>query len=230
MGYEPTRTVFIPNGFNCDLYRPSTRHRRSVRAELGIAEQDVVIGLVARYHKMKDHYSFFAAAAELKRRVPNIKLLLAGPEVDGANTSLAEMVKTAGLSADTFLLGERDDLYRLYPAMDIATSASRYGEGFSNAIGEAMSSALPCVVTDVGDSAWLVGATGKVVPPMDVSGLANAWESLVTLGGAGRKRLGEEARKRIVENFALPAIVDRYENLYASVVNDKSIPMGNVKG
>ncbi len=111
-------------------------------------------------------------------------------------------------------MGERSDIPRLSAALDIACSASAWGEGFSNSIGEAMACAVPAVVTDVGDSAYLVGDTGRVVPPRDPSALAQGFGELIEAGVAKRRQLGEAARKRIELNFSLPAIVRRYEDLY----------------
>ena len=101
-------------------------------------------------------------------------------------------------------------------ALDIASSSS-YGEGFSNTIGEAMSCGVPCVVTDVGDSAWIVGDTGKVVPPCDPAALATALRELIEIGAEARRTLSKQARQRIVENFSLESVVRQYEDLYESV-------------
>ena len=102
----------------------------------------------------------------------------------------------------------------MYKAADIACSSSAWGEGFSNAIGEAMASGLPCVVTDVGDSAIIVGDTGRVVPPRDPDALAAALSSLLS---TDRVALGSAARRRIENNYSLGAVVSQYENFYRSL-------------
>ena len=103
---------------------------------------------------------------------------------------------------------------RLTTGFDIGASSSSFGEGFPNVIGEAMACGVPCVVTDVGDSALIVGQTGRVVPPRNPKELANAFHELVELGGEGRERLGMAARCRVQEHFDLPHIVARYQDLY----------------
>jgi glycosyltransferase involved in cell wall biosynthesis len=103
--------------------------------------------------------------------------------------------------------------------MDIATTASLSGEAFPVVIGEAMACEIPCVVTDVGDSALIVGDTGKVVAPSDPAGLAQAWEELMEAGPEVRRRLGAAARRRVAQNFALPAIVKRYQAIYEALVS-----------
>ena len=85
------------------------------------------------------------------------------------------------------------------------------------AIGEAMACGVPCVATDVGDSASIVGETGRVVPPRDPRALAAAWEELLALAPDARKRLGQAARLRIQERYDLASITRRYEDLYEAL-------------
>ena len=81
-----------------------------------------------------------------------------------------------------------------------------------------MASGVPCVVTDVGDCAWIVGDTGEVVPPRDSAAMAAAIARLVALGAAGRRRLGSAARARIEENFSLANVARQYEALHQRLV------------
>ena len=103
---------------------------------------------------------------------------------------------------------------RLLAALDVFVSSSKYGEGFSNAIGEAMACSVPCVVTDVGDSAAIVGGTGLVVPPGDAGALAAAVRRVLAMSAEQRQELGRAARDRVRERFHLPVVVGRYEALY----------------
>lgn len=107
----------------------------------------------------------------------------------------------------------RDDVPRLTAALDLATSAS-VGEAFPSVIGEAMICGVLCVVTDVGDSAMIVGDTGKVVPPRDPKALAMAWLEFIQMGSDKRAALGMAARRRVEQNFSLPEVVSRYQRLY----------------
>jgi glycosyltransferase involved in cell wall biosynthesis len=102
-------------------------------------------------------------------------------------------------------------------ALDIA-SLSSYGEGFPNTIAEAMSCGTPCVVTDTGDSAFLVGTTGIVVAPKDPQALADGWQQMIAMGIEGRKTLGAAARQRIQLNFQQDEITRQYEQLYESLI------------
>jgi glycosyltransferase involved in cell wall biosynthesis len=213
LGYCSENSCIIPNGFDTSLFKPSIEARRTIRAELGLPEDSFLIGLIARYHPMKDHANFLQAAALLLKDYPNVQFVLAGNGVDEKNPTLCQLIHELGIAEGIHLLGERQDIPRLTAALDIASSAS-YTEAFPNVIGEAMSCAVPCAVTDVGDSAWIVGNAGRVVPPRDSEALANAWKELIELGPEGRKALGKAARVRIIESFSLNSVVARYESLY----------------
>jgi glycosyltransferase involved in cell wall biosynthesis len=214
LGYRAEKRVIIPNGFDCQVLHPDEAAHKAMRAELGIADDTVLIGLVARYHPMKDHIGFLKAAGMIVRSHSQAKFVLAGTGVSSKQPELAEAVKQNELQDQVILLGERSDIPGLNNAFDIGCSASAWGEGFSNSIGEAMACGIPCAVTDVGDSAYIVGDSGLVSPPREPEALANAIERLIDMGAAGRQQLGAKARKRIETEFSLPAIVQRYEDLY----------------
>ena len=85
------------------------------------------------------------------------------------------------------------------------------------AIGEAMACGVPCVATDVGVLASIIGETGRVVPPRDPRALAAAWEELLALAPDARRRLGQAARLRIQDRYGLASIARRYEDLYETL-------------
>jgi glycosyltransferase involved in cell wall biosynthesis len=130
------------------------------------------------------------------------------------NRQLAGWIDSAGIRERCHLLGLRQDISRLFSGMDIATTASR-SEAFPIVVGEAMACGTPCVVTDVGDSALIVENTGSVVAPEDPHALAEAWRALIDAGPVVRRRLGIAARDRVQRHFALPAIVESYQKIYA---------------
>ena len=159
LGFSKHRWTIIPNGFELEKFTPSENARSEVRSELGLPPNTLLIGLIGRYHPVKDHANFLRAAGIFRKHAPDVHFLLAGSGVDGSNAALREQRAALGLLECTHLLGERNDMSRITAALDIASSSSS-SEAFPNVIGEAMSCGIPCVVTDVGDSAWLVGDTG----------------------------------------------------------------------
>ncbi|MBD1896897.1 MULTISPECIES: glycosyltransferase [unclassified Coleofasciculus] len=220
-GYFKENNCIIPNGFDSSLFRPSERAKVRVRSELGLPEKSLIIGLVARYHPMKDHANFIQAASLLARNYPDLYFLLVGQGIERGNKILNQLIQDFGLVRQIHLLGERHDIPKLTAALDIASSSSSYGEAFPLAIGEAMCCGVPSVVTDVGDSAWIVGDTGRVVPPRNPQALANAWKELIDLGSDGRQALGKGARERIIEYFSLDSVVEQYEALYENMLKKK---------
>lgn len=217
LGYPKARMSVIPNGFDLATFRPDREARREIRAELGVAPDDILIGLVARFHPMKDHKTFVRAAERSCAEADNVRFVLCGTGVTWGNTELARWIDAAGLRARFFLLGERSDINRIDAALDIATVASRAVEGFPNVLGEAMACGVPCVATDVGDSAYILGETGRTIAPGDAAALAAAWRQLVELGPQGRRALGRQALERVRANFSLPVIAARYDALYRSI-------------
>jgi glycosyltransferase involved in cell wall biosynthesis len=217
IGYNPRRWEHVPNGFDTDELRPNLGARRLLRAELGIDDETIVIGLPARYHPMKDHSTFLEAAATLAERRPEVRFALLGAGIEPSNRPLAKAITRHGISDHIRLLGERADMAEVYAALDIATLSSACGEGFPNVLGEAMACGLPCVATDIGDALELLGPTGIVVPPCNPQALAASWLALIEIGAEGRRLLGSKARERIVRDYGLGVAVARYEALYDDI-------------
>jgi glycosyltransferase involved in cell wall biosynthesis len=226
MGYCAGKWEMIPNGFDTDLFVPSQSAREEVRSLLGLNPDTLLIGLIGRLHPQKDHGNFLHAAALLLRTNPAVSFLMAGPGVTGESQELMGLMEKLGISRRVHLLGERSDTPRIMAALDIATISSSFGEGFPNVIGEAMSCGVPCVATDVGDSARIIGPTGTVVPPRDAHALSDAWRRLVDGGEAWRRELGESARNRVIERYPLEMVVRRYEELYLRVLQPGFVAEG----
>ena len=125
------------------------------------------------------------------------------------------MLSAERLDQRIFLMGERSDLPRITAALDIACSSSAWGEGFSNAIGEAMACGVPCVVTDIGDSGFIIGDTGLLVPPRNPQALADAISRLIVAGADRRQQLGAAARLKVEKEFSLASITCRFAELYS---------------
>ena len=217
MGYPVNRMTVVPNGFDLECFAPDKAVRRQVRNELGIPEDTPVVGLVARFDPQKDHRNFVSAAILLVRSLPETNFVLCGDGIDDRNSVLTGWIRDGGLSASFHLLGERSDVPRLLQAFDV-TGTSSASEAFPLVVGEAMACGIPCVVTDVGDSALIVGDTGLVVAAGNPEALANAWKILFESGPEQRMKLGVAARKRVLDLYNLPNIVRRYEEMHLSVV------------
>lgn len=216
LGYHPRRWSLIPNGFDLTSFRPSENARRELRGEMGVPPDAVLIGLVARFDAVKGHDTFLHAASHLADRHPNLHFVLVGDGCHTDNPALRKFLTPGSLGDKVHLLGERHDIARLTAGLDIANCSS-IGEGFPNVVGEAMACGVPCVVTDVGDCAHIVGNPQLVIAANDDAALAEVWHRLIELGPAQRRALGAEARRRINEHYALPKIVRMYEDLYTEL-------------
>lgn len=211
-GYAPRRWEVIPNGFDTSVFAPNLETRQRVRAELGFSERDLLIAHVARYHRLKDQPTLLRAARRVIERVPTAHFIMIGRGVTWDNPELREF-NTPALRGRVRMLGERSDIPALLMGADVGVSSS-CSEGFANAIGEAMSTGLPCVVTDVGDSGVIVGDTGLIVPPRDPERLADGLLSVLRMSSQERALLGRNARERIEREYSLRVVVDRYATLY----------------
>jgi glycosyltransferase involved in cell wall biosynthesis len=175
--------------------------------------------MIARYDPMKDHATFISAAKKLSASFPDVCFILVGRGVTEANSEIMQRIQRNGLESQTMLLGEREDIPHLLQAFDINTLCSK-GEGFPNVIGEAMASGIPCVATDTGDAAHVMGNTGRVIPIGDSHALVRAWTDLLALPPEKRSDLGLAARKRVQENFSISQVTETYEKLYRGLLSN----------
>lgn len=214
LGYQVKRWINIPNGFKTDYFKPDILSRDRMRSNLKIAQKTLLVGMVARFDPMKDHIGFLAAAKKVLEKFKNVQWVLAGTGVDNQNETLIKEVNNLGLASHIHLLGPQTNMPELLNGLDLLVLPSAFGEGFPNILGEAMSCGVPCVASHVGDSAIIIGDTGEVVKPSEPNDLAKAIADILELDVAERKRLGELARKRIVENYHFLNIIKHYETIY----------------
>lgn len=222
-GYPAGKITVIPNGVDLRSFAPSPALRGAVRDELGIPPSAPLIGHVGRFHPLKNHLGFLEAARLIRRRRPDAHFLLAGAGVDMDNPELREAVSRAGLGENTQLLGLRADVPRLMAALDVLVSSS-HGEAFPNVLVEAMACGVPCAATDVGDSADIVGDTGRVAAAGDMEGLAEGVVELLDLPRDDQRRLAEATRSRVENFYEIGAVVRRYEAYYRSLLSPGARP------
>ena len=226
LGYRPPRWQVVPNGLDLDSFRPRRDERGAVRAELGLSEDDYVVGMCARVDPMKDHDTFVKAAAIFADTAPEARFVLIGAGSDEAGSVLDRAIAMSGIGDRFVRLGRRRDVGRLHAALDIAALSSAFGEGFPNVLAEAMACGVPCVATDVGDSASIVGDTGLIVPPGDAQALATALDALRCEGPDGRARRGAAARERVASQFTLATMIEAYGALYRELATSDSAHAG----
>jgi glycosyltransferase involved in cell wall biosynthesis len=214
IGYRADIGAVIPNGFDTEGFRPDAGHRARTRLRLGLTDSDFVVGIVGRFHPVKDHATFVTAAGLLAETLPRACFLVVGPGCTPDNASLQEMLVMHGHGACFQLLGDWGDTRTLYPALDALCLTSR-SEGFPNVLGEAMSCGVPCLATAVGDIPSLVGDPEWLIQPGDSKMFASRLRALADLDSVSRCRLADKVRARIVSKFGIDSIVERYLQFYA---------------
>lgn len=214
LGFDMSRAVYIPNGFDTTKFTPDALVRASMRRAWSVTDADVVFGLIARYHPAKGHASFLEAAAALRQRSHAVHFVMAGTGVHAGNRPLSALIQELGLSDCVTLLGPRTDVEQVMAGLDVCVSASSRLEAFSNSVGEAMSCGVPCIVTAVGDSPMVVGTCGMVVPPTDRTSMEEAMVAMIEMGVQGRRQLGDMARQRITKTFEIEAVAAQFAALY----------------
>jgi len=217
LGYDPEKMEVIYNGIDSELFQPNPEARLALRARLGIPPEAILIGMAGRFHRHKDHKTFFAAARLLRAEFPDVHFVLCGEGMVPENSKLAAEVADS-LQGNCHLMGLQREMPAFYAGLDIAANSS-LSEAFPLAVGEAMACGIPCVVTEVGDSPAMVGETGRIVPPRQPALMASAWRELIEAGAEARRISGDAARQRVVTHFSVMQFAQRYQSLYRNVGN-----------
>lgn len=207
-GFFTKHVTVIPNGIDTERFQPEGKARIRVRQELGLSDETIAVALVARLDPMKDHDNFLDAVAELGESLPQLHFFCVGSGDAVYGKQLKDRTLSMGQTDRITWLGEWQDVPGLLNACDMATLTSAYGEGFPNVVGEAMACGLPCVVTDVGDAAFVVGNTGLVVPVSSPAKLADAWRKMASFTRDQLTERGKAARHRAETEFPRKKMID----------------------
>jgi glycosyltransferase involved in cell wall biosynthesis len=218
-GYDATKMVVIANGYNLAQFKPDTDARQVIRYGLGVKDDELLLGMVGRFNVQKNHAGLLQVLNLLKVQGVAFKCALVGKNMNSANHKLGVWIAELGLNDEVLLLDQRSDIPAIMNALDIHVFSSTFGEGFPNVLAEAMACGTPCVTTDVGDAAYIVGNTGWVVPPGDLNALANAIEkSLNEIKHDQWALRCTSARERIQKNFSIKKMVTSYHELWSKLL------------
>lgn len=214
-GYAPAKFKTIPNGYDLSALKPDAAAGAQWRTGRGLVKETPWIGCVARWDGQKDHANLFAALAALRATLA-FRCALVGPGMDAKNADLADLLEQHGVGDLVYLAGPTAEVPAVMNALDLHVLPSACGEAFPNVVAEALACGTPCVVTDVGDAAYIVGEAGWVVPPCNSVALAEAIRSAMNERGtsawAQRKRLG---RERVEALFSIERMAAAYEAVWA---------------
>jgi len=216
VGYDVRRMIVINNGIDTAKFFPNKKIGKHLRAEWGIQNKHILIGFVGRLDPIKDHPTFIKAAASVIKQTPNAYFACVGSGNDSYKNQLIELVKNLGLVEKFVWTGYLEKMVAVYNAFDILCLSS-YGEGFPNAIGEAMACGIPVVTTDVGDSAEIVGDPSKVVKVGDYRQLAEVIIKMSKLPKEKLRSYGTRGLKRVTKKYALDSMVEKTEKALSSL-------------
>lgn len=214
-GYCHKRMHVIFNGFDLELFKPRARDSDPLRSVLGLDPATQIVGIVGRYDPAKDYGNFVSAVAKASAILPGCHFVMIGRGLDHGNPELATIIGRAGIEGVCHLMGARSDVHLVIPALDLFCLSSR-SEGLPTVVGEAMACGVPCVATDVGDTAVLIGDTGCVVPRGDPEALAAGIASLLSLSREELEQLGAQARSRMVSRFSIERCWAAYRHVYST--------------
>jgi len=205
------KLLCIPNGVDTNRFRPG--RNLELRRSWGIGDHEFVVGAVGRLDPIKNHVGLITAIRSLQVRGYKVRLVLAG---DGSERLKIEKLLSSSFTEKPILLGARSDVEELYRAFDLFVLNS-FAEGMSNTLLEAMASGLPAVCTAVGGNVETVtdGQSGMIIKPNDDLALAEAIRHYLSSPGM-RIAHGHTARARIINQFSLEQMVDKYISLYES--------------
>lgn len=225
IGFDAARGEVIPNGFDLERFKPDPDARAWLRGTLGVGPDEFLVGQVARFHPMKNQVGLLRAAGRAAATGMAIRVVMAGSNIEG-NAILAEAARISGMTGRVHFLDERADVQRIMAGIDVLCSPSLWGEAFPNVVGEAMACGVPCIVTDVGDSAAVVGDTGTVVPHDSESGLAEALATWAARPAASRRDAGHGARVRVASAYSLEVIARTFYDRLAAIAGSPSPQRG----
>lgn len=210
--YHTEHFEVIPNGFDLSKFARQSEGRQALRQSWRISDDEMVIGMVARFDPQKDHANFVGAAAIVANEIPAARFVLVGRSIR-KNPDLAQHIAQIGLSSRFVLEEERGDIPAVMSALDVFCLSSR-AEGFPNVLGEAMACETPAVSTDAGEARMLIADDALIAPAGDPAALAACILRAARLSPLQRAELGRRQRNRIESEFNITQIWRRYRALY----------------
>lgn len=224
LGYDKHKFRVIPNGYDLEQYSPNKTKALDLRTQWNISQNIPLIGMVARFDPQKDHRTLIKSLSFLKRSQKMFHCILVGSEMDVTNSDLLAWIKAEDVEENITLLGRRNDIPSVMNALDIHVLSS-IGEAFPNVLAEAMACGTPCVTTDVGDAALIVGDTGWIVMPANALLLANElYVAINALREPESWSIRQQAtRERILNNFSLDKMIKSYHATWHQIDHQKTL-------
>jgi glycosyltransferase involved in cell wall biosynthesis len=220
------RFTFVRGAIDVERFL-NAKGRARVRAEWGVREGEVLIGMAGRVTRWKGQSIFVQAAKLIAERHAEAKFAAVGGVFDTEKFYMERFrkeVRDAGLENKLTINDFRADMPDVFAAFDIFILPSILPEPFGLVVIEAMASGKPVVATAPGGPSETVvdGETGFLVPPSDASAMVQALEVLLA-DPQKRISMGDAGRRRACEMFSLPRYVTEFEELYDAVLKETGV-------
>ena len=236
LGYCPSQCRVIHNGVDTQRFRP--HDEQALRCELGIKDQELVVGMFASFKKQKNHQLLFRATRRVLQRLPQTRLLLVGDELHGGmygsdnyKRDMDRLVDELAIRERCLFLGNRRDVERLYCVCDLTVLPSLF-EGTPNVALESMACGVPVIATQVSDNALIIpdGQVGYVIPQGDEIALGKKICELLE-DETRRRQMGREARIWVETEFSLARLVEKTALVYQDALDNLNTAAGgeNIK-
>ncbi len=212
----PEKVEVIELGFELDRLAAVTRHQGNLRAQVGIPESALLVGIVARLVPIKNHDLFLKAALLIRERMPNVHFAIVG---DGERRDeLTALARSLGIDDRVWFTGWVADMASVYSTLDALVLSSN-NEGLPVSLIEAMAAGVPVVSTNVGGVGDLLngGRLGAIVPPGDAEEMADA--IIAALTDAASRRVTDEARAVVLDRYDIRRSAERTSALYRALLS-----------
>lgn len=220
IGYRSSRMRVIPNGLEASIWRSNEKDRLLSRSRLKIRDDVLTFGQIANYHPIKRHSLLLRAFKQFSHQVASVHLVLAGQNIDKTNKELVSLLEELSMTRNVTLAGKQKDSRALLNAIDVLVSPSA-SEGFPNVVLEALFMGKPCLVSDAGESARIIGPGGWVFAPETVEGLSNALIDAANIGASSLREIGASGRHHVMDAYSEHAMVAAYQRIWLEVEAEK---------
>ena len=216
--FSPEKLMTVYNGIDLDNQR-NNREISDLRNELGLKDNEIIVGNVANIRQPKGHRYLIETARQVCNDLPDVKFLLIGDPGKGElKKEIEEQIAGLHLENNVKLLGFRQDVHKLLHLMDIFVLSST-SEGLPLSVVEAMAASKPVVATNIGGLPEIVipDETGYLVEPADSAALAEKLSILIKNEDL-RQQMGEKGRNMAINKFSIETMIDTYQNLYKELL------------
>ncbi|MCZ8230040.1 glycosyltransferase [Flavobacterium sp.] len=212
--YSKSKCIVVYNGYDENIYKPNKDQRSNLRNKFGVNDNELIIGLVARWHPVKDHYNFIDAIdIVLNKCQSNFRIIMVGEGVDESNLELVNYLKKSNLLDSFILYGMSDNVSEIYNMIDINVLSSK-AEAFPNSLAESMLCGTPCVSTNVGDASVIIDKFGWVCNPLNSLDLSNSIiKSIEFIKLNGKDNIGALSRDFVSKKFNSKIMLDQFNAL-----------------